>query len=172
MLYALDDLFPDLAADSFVAPTAAVIGRVRLGAASSVWFGAVLRGDAEPIAVGAGCNVQDNAVLHTDPGFPLVLEDDVTVGHAAIVHGCHVGAGSLLGMGAVVMNGARIGRSCLIAAHALVTEGKQIPDFSIVRGSPGRIVGAITEEHRALLVATAAAYRARAARYASGLRPL
>lgn len=172
MLFELDGVGPDCDPDGFLAPTAVLVGRVRLGVGASVWFGAVLRGDAEPIEVGAGGNVQDNAVLHTDPGFPLLLEADVTIGHGAIVHGCRIGAGTLVGMGAIVLNGARIGRNCLVAAGALVPEGMAVPDGSVVRGVPGRVIGPVGEKHRAMLDATAASYRERARRYRAGLRPI
>ncbi|PTQ13035.1 gamma carbonic anhydrase family protein [Sphingomonas oleivorans] len=166
MLYSLDGDRPEIAApDCYVAPTALLIGRVKLMPRASIWFGAVLRGDAELIAIGTGSNVQDNSVLHTDPGFPLTLEEDVTVGHLATLHGCVVGAGSLIGMGATVMNGTRIGRNCLIGARALITEGKDIPDGSIVRGSPGKIVGEVTPDHIDMMAKTAQSYRDRAAHY-------
>ena len=124
----------------WIAPTAIVLGRVVLKADASVWFGAVLRGDNEPIVIGEGSNVQDGAVLHTDPGSPLVLGAGVTVGHLAMLHGCTVGDNSLIGIGAIVLNGARIGRDCLIGAKALITEGKEIPDGSLVMGAPGKVV--------------------------------
>ncbi len=165
MLIELDDLAPRFGEGAYVAPSACLIGDVRLGRAASVWFGAVLRGDNAPIVVGDGSNVQDNSVLHADPGFPLVLEPNVTVGHLAMLHGCTVGAGSLIGIGAVVLNGARIGRNCLISAKALVTEGTVLPDNSIVRGVPGRVVGEVTDAHRAMMAGAAQSYRDRSGRY-------
>ena len=142
MIYALDGLSPDLPADGdyWLAPGAHVIGQVALGSGVSVWFGAVIRGDNEPITVGAGSNIQENAVLHTDWGFPLTVGENCTIGHKAMLHGCSIGDGSLIGMGATVLNGARIGRGCLIGACALVTEGKEIPDGSLVMGTPARVV--------------------------------
>ena len=145
-------------ADYWVAPTATVIGRVRLGADASVWWGAVLRGDNEWITIGQGSNVQDNAVLHTDPGFPLEVGNNVTVGHQAMLHGCTIGEGSLIGIGAVVLNGARIGRNCLIGAMAFIGEGKDIPDNSLVKGIPGKVVGTVTAEQATRMHAGTAQY--------------
>ena len=123
-----------------------LIGKVRLEADASVWWGAVLRGDNEPIVVGRGSNIQDGTVCHTDPGTPLLIGADVTVGHMAMLHGCVIGEGSLIGIGAVILNGARIGRNCLIAAKALVGENKEIPDNSVVMGVPGKVVGEVRPE--------------------------
>lgn len=168
----LEGLSPQVAADAYVAPTATLIGDVRLAPRASVWFGAVLRGDNEPLVIGEGSNVQDNSVLHADPGFPLVLEENVTVGHLVMLHGCTVGAGSLIGIGAVVLNGARIGRNCLVAAKALVPEGLEVPDNSIVRGVPGRIVGEVSDAHRAMMRRAAQSYQDRVRRYAGAtIRP-
>ena len=172
MILALDDLVPDIDPDAWVAPDANVIGRVVLGAAASVWFGATLRGDNEEIRVGAGSNVQENCVLHTDMGFPLVIGADCTIGHRAILHGCTIGGGSLVGMGAVVLNGARIGRGCLIGANALVTEGKEIPDGSLVMGAPGKVVRSLDAAARAKLLQSAQGYRANMRRFRAGLRTL
>ena len=138
MIYALGDLAPVIDPSAWVAPDANVIGRIVLEAESSVWFGATLRGDNEVIHVGRGSNVQENCVLHTDMGYPLIIGAECTIGHKAMLHGCTIGAGTLIGMGATVLNGAKIGRGCLIGAGALITEGKEIPDFSLVMGSPGR----------------------------------
>ena len=173
-LYALDGVAPELPDDAshYIAPGARVIGRVILGPDVTIWFNAVLRGDNEAITLGRGTNVQDGAVFHTDPGFPLTLGEGVTVGHSAVVHGCTVGDGSLIGMGAMVLNGARIGRNCLIGAKALVTEGKEIPDNSLVMGSPGKIVRELDAEAIAGLARTAEGYRARGARYRAGLEAL
>ncbi|MGD1926130.1 MAG: gamma carbonic anhydrase family protein [Paracoccaceae bacterium] len=141
-LYRLGDHAPTVPKEGtyWIAPGAQVIGRVTLAEQVSIWFNAVLRGDNEPITIGKGSNVQDGAVFHTDPGFPLAIGADVTVGHMALLHGCTVGDGTLVGMGAMVMNGAKVGRNCLIGANALVTEGKEIPDGSMVLGQPGKIV--------------------------------
>ena len=147
MRYALDDIAPEAESeDHWIAPTAVLIGRVRLEADASVWWGAVLRGDNEPVTVGRGSNVQDGCVCHTDSGHPLVIGPNVTVGHMAVLHGCTVGEGSLVGIGAIVLNGARVGRNCLIGAKALVSEGKGIPDNSLVLGVPGKVVGEVRPE--------------------------
>jgi len=172
MIYALDGIAPQIAPDAWVAPDANLIGRVVLEAAASVWFGCTLRGDNEEIRVGAGSNVQESCVLHTDMGFPLIIGADCTIGHKAMLHGCVIGDGSLIGMGATVLNGARIGRGCLIGAGALITEGKEIPDFSLVMGAPGKVVRVLDEAARAKLLKSAAGYRANAARYRAGLQAL
>ncbi len=170
-LYELDGFSPEIAADAWVAPGARLIGRVALRAGASIWFNAVLRGDNEPIEVGVGSNVQDGCVLHTDLGFPLVIGAECTVGHMAILHGCAIGEGSLIGMGATVLNGARIGRGVLIGAGALVTEGKEIPDGVLVTGRPGKVVRALSDGEIAGLRRSAAGYRGNAARFRAGLRP-
>ena len=147
MLYTLDGVGLETESDEWwVAPTAVVVGRVRLEHEAAVWWGAVLRGDNEPITVGRGSNVQDNCVCHTDPGFPLIIGPNVTVGHMAVLHGCTIGEGTLVGIGAIVLNGARIGRNCLIGAKALIAEGKEIPDNSLVMGMPGKVVGEVRPE--------------------------
>jgi carbonic anhydrase/acetyltransferase-like protein (isoleucine patch superfamily) len=170
-ILSLDGITPETPADGdfFVAPGARLIGRVRLAPGASVWFNAVLRGDNEWIEVGRGSNVQDGCVLHTDPGLPLTIGADVTVGHNAILHGCTVGDGSLIGMGAVVLNGARIGRGCLIGANALVTEGKEIPDGSLVMGQPAKVAKSLDEAAVARLLLSAERYRWNARRYRAGL---
>jgi len=172
MIYALDGLAPTLHPDAWVAPDATLIGRVVLEEGASVWFGAVLRGDNEEVRVGAGSNVQDNAVLHTDMGYPLTIGANCTIGHRVMLHGCTVGDGSLIGMGATLLNGARIGRGCLIGAGALITEGKDIPDFSLVMGAPGRVVRALDDAAQARLIASAEGYRANMRRFRAGLRPV
>src|SRR5246500_724175 len=141
-IYELDGQGPDLPADGnyFIADTATVIGKVRLKAGASVWFGAVLRGDHEWIEIGEGAKVQDNSPCHTDPGFPLVLGKDVTVGHNCILHGCKVEDGALIGMGSIVMNGARIGRGSIVGAGAVITSGKQFPENSLIIGSPAKVI--------------------------------
>lgn len=157
----------------FIAPTAAVMGRVTFGQDASVWYGAVVRADVEEIRIGARSNIQDTAVLHADPGQPCVIGADVTVGHGAIVHGATVGDGSLIGMRATVLNRARIGRFCLIGAHALVTEGMEIPDYSMVLGSPGKIVRQLDpDQAEAMLLASAAHYVEMAGQHAQGEFPL
>ena len=172
MIYALDGLAPEIAADCWVAPDANVIGRVVLDPGASVWFGATLRGDTEEIRIGAGSNVQESSVLHTDAGFPLVIGANCTIGHRAMLHGCTIGDGSLIGMGATVLNGARIGKGCLIGACALVTEGKEIPDGSLVMGAPGKVVRLLDEAARLRLIASAEHYQQNMRRFRAGLRPL
>jgi carbonic anhydrase/acetyltransferase-like protein (isoleucine patch superfamily) len=169
MKYRLGDLGVDAHPTSWVAPTATVIGKVHLAQESSVWFGAVIRGDNELISIGPGSNVQDGAVLHTDPGFPMTLGKDVTIGHQAMLHGCQVGDGSLIGIHAVVLNGAQIGANCLIGAKALVTEKMVIPNGSLVLGSPAKVVRTLTEEQQAGLRANAQGYVNNAKRFSSGL---
>ncbi len=170
MIYALDDLVPAIDPDAWVAPGAHVMGRVTLAAGVGIWFGAVLRGDNEPISVGEGTNIQENSVLHTDWGYPLTIGTNCTIGHKAMLHGCTIGDGTLIGMGATVLNGAKIGRGCLIGACALITEGKEIPDGSLVMGSPGKVVRMLDDAARARLLVGAANYRANAARFRAGLR--
>jgi carbonic anhydrase/acetyltransferase-like protein (isoleucine patch superfamily) len=173
-LYALDDLMPDVPQDGcfFVAPDAHVIGRVRLGTDVGVWFGAVLRGDNEWIDVGAGSNIQEGAMLHTDMGFPMTIGADCTVGHHAILHGCTLGECTLVGMGATILNGARIGAFSLVGANALVTEGKTFPDYSLIVGSPARAVRTLDEATALRLRDSARHYVANWKRYAGGLRRL
>jgi carbonic anhydrase/acetyltransferase-like protein (isoleucine patch superfamily) len=170
-LYALDGIAPALPAngDCYVAPGARVIGQVTLAEEASVWFNAVLRGDNEPITVGRGSNIQDGCICHTDPGFPLTIGEGVTVGHKAILHGCTIGDGTLIGMGAVILNGAKVGRGCLIGANALITEGKEIPDGSMAVGQPARVIREVDERLAAELRRAAEAYRRRLHRYRAGL---
>ena len=170
LVYELDGLRPKIDPGAYLAPTAVVIGDVTIAAGSSVWFNAVLRSDTASITLHEDVNVQDGCVLHADPGFPLVLEARVSLGHAAVVHGAHVGEGTLIGMSAVVLNGARIGRGCLIAGGAVVRPGTEVPDFSLVAGVPAKIRRELTEEERISLNATAEKYRARIDRYRTGLR--
>ncbi|GIT92228.1 gamma carbonic anhydrase family protein [Jannaschia pagri] len=172
MIYALDDVTPEVAEDAWVAPDANVIGRVTLAAASSIWFGCTLRGDGEPIVVGRGSNVQENCVLHTDAGYPLTIGADCTIGHKAMLHGCTIEDGALVGMGATVLNGAVIGAGSLIGAGALVTEGKVIPPGSLVMGAPGKVVRELDGPAQQKLLASAAHYRATAARFRAGLKPV
>lgn len=171
-LYALGDLAPVVADDAWVAPGCYVIGRVALGAGSSVWFGSTLRGDNETIHVGAGTNIQENCVLHTDMGHPLVIGAGCTVGHKAMLHGCTIGANSLIGMGATILNGAVIGDNCLIGAGALVTEGKVVPDGSLVMGAPGKVVRTLDASAIARLQASAQQYQKNAARFRRDLRAI
>jgi carbonic anhydrase/acetyltransferase-like protein (isoleucine patch superfamily) len=171
-VYQIGDDSPDIAPDAFVAPSATVIGKVTLKSRSSVWFGAVLRGDNEPITIGESSNVQEGAVLHTDPGVPLTIGDRVTIGHQAMLHGCTVGDGSLIGIQAVVLNGAVIGRNCLVGAGAIVTERKTFPDRSLILGSPAKVVRELTDEDVARLEASAVSYADRQAQYARELKPI
>jgi carbonic anhydrase/acetyltransferase-like protein (isoleucine patch superfamily) len=171
-LYAIDGVLPMQAAESWIAPSADVIGRIRLLHEASVWFGAVLRGDNEWIEVGEGSNVQDGCVLHTDLGAPLTIGKGCTIGHKAILHGCTIGDGSLIGMGACVMNHAVIGKNCLIGAYALVPEGKIIPDNSMVLGVPGKVVRDLTPEQIAGLAKSSAGYVRNWRRYAAGLQTI
>ncbi|MBL0917577.1 MAG: gamma carbonic anhydrase family protein [Hydrogenophaga sp.] len=168
-VYSLGEQQPHLDRDTWVAPSAQVVGGVHMGAGCSVWFGAVIRADNEPMHIGAGSNVQDGAVLHSDPGFPLLIEENVTIGHQAMLHGCTVGAGSLIGIGAVVLNGARIGKQCLVAAGALVTEGKQFPDGCLIVGSPAVVKRPLSPEQIGGLLDSANHYRENARRYAQTL---
>jgi carbonic anhydrase/acetyltransferase-like protein (isoleucine patch superfamily) len=173
-LYALEGASPDLpAADRhWIAPSASVIGRVRLKLDASVWFGAVLRGDNEWLTIGERSNVQDLAVVHSDMGFPVMIGDDVTIGHAAILHGCTIGDGSLVGMGATLLNGARIGRGSIVGANALVTEGKEFPDYSLIVGSPAKVIRTLDEAAVARLLKSAAGYVANHRRFRDLLQPI
>lgn len=171
-VYALDNRIPVLGKGSWVADNATVVGRVVLGANVSIWYGAVLRGDNDPITIGANSNVQDGSVLHTDDGVPLTIGANVTIGHMAMLHGCTIGDGSLIGINAIVLNNARIGRNCLIGANALIPEGREIPDGSLVVGSPGRIIRQLTEEEIAAQLGSAENYVRHLSEHAEGLRRL
>lgn len=168
-LYAMDGVSPELPGDGeyWITPSADVMGRVRMMPDASVWFGAVLRGDNEWITVGQGSNVQDGCVLHTDPGAPLTIGTNCTIGHKAILHGCEIGDNSLIGMGAIVLNHAKIGRNCLIGAGALIPEGKVIPDNSLVVGQPGKIIRVLDEEAAAKLTLSALSYQKNWKRFAT-----
>ena len=171
-IYALDGRAPSHPApDQFwIAPDAHVIGAVALAEEVGVWFGAVLRGDNELIRIGARSNIQEGAMLHTDMGFPLEVGEDCTIGHHAILHGCRIGPGSLVGMGATILNGAQIGAHCLVGANALVTEGKSFPDHSLIVGAPARAVRTLDEAAIVRLNLSAAQYVAKWRRFASGLK--
>jgi len=171
-IYQLGDLTPEVDDSAWVAPTASVIGNVQLKAQSSVWFGAVLRGDNEPIRVGARSNIQDNSILHTDPGCPLDIGEGVIIGHRVMLHGCTIGDNSLVGIGATILNRAKIGKNCLIGAHALITEDKVIPDNSMVIGAPGKIIRTLSEEQIAFLRINADIYVKNAARFEAELKQL
>ena len=172
--YALDGVAPDLPEEGqyWIAPSASVIGKVKLERFASVWFGAVIRGDNELITIGENTNVQDGAVMHTDPGLPLIVGRNCTIGHKAILHGCVIGDNTLIGMGAVILNRARIGRNCLIGANALITEGKDIPDNSLVMGQPGKVVGELNEQAIGRLTVSAETYVRNWQRFAAGLKPV
>jgi carbonic anhydrase/acetyltransferase-like protein (isoleucine patch superfamily) len=172
MKYRLGDKQVQLQGEGhFIAPNAAVIGDVTLGDRASVWFSCVLRGDVERIEIGAGSNIQDGTVIHADPGFPAVVGENVTVGHNAMLHGCTIGDGTLVGIGAVVLNGARVGKNCLIGANALVTEGMEIPDGSMVLGAPARIKKSLDEETQQMLQLNAEHYVSNAAQFSALLEP-
>jgi carbonic anhydrase/acetyltransferase-like protein (isoleucine patch superfamily) len=171
-IYALGEKRPVLADSVWIAPNAIVIGDVRLGANVSLWWNTVLRGDNDPITIGAGTNVQDGSVLHTDEGVALTLGTNVTIGHLAMIHGCTVGDCSLIGIGAIVLNRAVIGRECLIGAGSLIAEDKIIPERSLVLGSPGRIVRQLTDEDVARIRHTAEHYTEHSRNYREGLVPL
>ena len=169
LIYQLGEHKVQMEGDYWVADTAAVMGNVLLKHGASVWFNAVLRGDNELITVGEGSNVQDGAVLHTDPGFPLDIGAHVTIGHKVMLHGCTIGEGSLVGINAVILNGAKIGKNCLIGANSLITEGKEIPDNSMVMGSPGKVVRTLTDEQAKAFQAGAHHYVENAKRFREGL---
>ncbi|MFT3986508.1 gamma carbonic anhydrase family protein [Aestuariivirga sp.] len=173
-LYALDGISPELPEEGrcWVAPTAVLMGRVKLDSMASVWWNAVLRGDNELIRVGENSNVQDGCVLHTDMGAPLTIGRNCTIGHSAILHGCTIGDGALVGMGATVLNRAVIGKGCLIGANALIPEGKVIPDGSLVMGMPGKVIKTLDAEAVAGLVKSAESYVRNWQRYAAGLRQI
>jgi len=170
-LYQLDGLSPDLPAPDryFIAPDAHVIGKCKLGNDVGIWFGAVLRGDHEMISIGDRSNIQEGSMLHTDKGFPLSVGAECTIGHHAILHGCTIGDGSLIGMGATVLNGAKIGRFSLVGANALVTEGKEFPDYALIVGSPAKLIRTLDEEAVARLKQSADHYVANWRRFSNGL---
>lgn len=173
-IYSIDGTNPDLppASQYWIADTAVLIGRVRLLAEASIWFGCVLRGDNEWIEVGARSNIQENSILHTDMGFPLTIGADCTIGHGVTLHGCTIGDGSLIGMGATILNGAKIGKGCLVGAGALVTEGKEFPDHSMIVGTPAKAIRALESAAVERLKGSAAGYVRNWRRYAAGLERL
>ena len=171
MIWELDGIRPVLGAGAWVAPDANLIGRVVLEDDASVWFGATLRGDNEEIRLGRGSNIQENCVLHTDMGSPLTIGADCTIGHKAMLHGCTIGDGTLIGMGATILNGARIGRGCLIGACALITEDKEIPDGSLVMGAPGKVIRTLDAAAQEKLRESARHYVDNGRRFRAGLSP-
>jgi carbonic anhydrase/acetyltransferase-like protein (isoleucine patch superfamily) len=173
-LYSLDDHAPILPenGDYWVAHDANVIGKVSLGEGANIWFGATLRGDNEMIDVGAGSNIQENAVLHTDMGSPLTIGTGCTIGHKAMLHGCTLGENTLIGMSAIVLNGAKIGKDCLIGAGALITENKEIPDGSLVMGAPGKVVRQLSQDQIETLKQQALRYQQNGRRFQNGLKPI
>ena len=171
-IYELDGIAPRIDGSAWVADSAQVMGNVELAEGASIWFGAIVRGDTEEIRVGRNSNVQDGSVLHTDHEKPLTIGDDVTVGHKVMLHGCTIGDGSLIGIGAVVLNGAKIGKGCLVGAGSLVTEGKEFPDGSMIVGSPARVVKQLTPEQLDKLRLSALHYVENAQRFKVGLKKI
>ena len=171
-IFQLDAFIPTIHTSAWVADNAQVVGQVTLAEDSNIWFGVVVRGDVECISVGKGSNIQDNSVLHADKGSPLVIGENVTVGHQAMLHGCTIGDGSLIGIQAVVLNGAKIGKNCLVGAGALVTEGKEFPDGCMILGSPAKAVKQLSPEQIEGLKMSAQHYIDNASRYKAGLKKL
>ena len=171
-LYELDGIAPSLDPTAWVADSAQVMGNVSLGADTSVWYGTVIRGDTESIMIGRGSNIQDGSVMHADVGQPIVVGENVTVGHKVMLHGCTIGDETLIGIGAIVLNGAKIGRNCLVGAGALVTEGKTFPDGSMIIGSPAKAVRALSAEQIESVRQSARHYVENARRFQAGLRKL
>ena len=172
-IYELDGIAPKLGVGAWVADSADVVGNVELAEGANVWFGVIIRGDnQEAIRIGRGTNIQDGSVLHADRGIPLTLGDEVTIGHKVMLHGCTIGDGSLVGMGAVVLNGARIGKNCLVGAGSLVTEGKEFPDGSMILGSPAKVVRALSPEQALGLRRIAVHYVDNTRRFKAGLKKI
>ena len=173
-LYAMGDSTPQLPPEGeyWIAPNAQVIGAVRLARNASIWFGAVLRADNEPMTIGEGSNVQDGSVCHSDPGSPLTIGRNVTIGHLVMLHGCTIGDNTLIGIGSIILNRAKIGRNCLIGANTLITEDKEIPDNSMVMGAPGKVVRTLGDDYAAVLAGSAEGYVKNWQRFATGLKRL
>ena len=169
MFYDLKDKKPQSSGENWVAPNATIIGDVTLEKNSSIWFNAVLRGDIENIHVGEGSNIQDGSVLHTDPGFPLKVGKNVTIGHLVMLHGCTIGDNSLIGIGAVILNNAKIGNNCIIGAKTLIAENKEIPDNSLVVGSPGRVLRKVTDEEKKAVIENTKYYQDNWKRYSKSI---
>jgi len=172
-LYSIDGIQVELPQDGeyWIAPNAVIIGKVKLGKLSSVWFGAMIRGDNDLIHIGNRTNIQDGSVLHTDKGFPMEIGEGCTVGHMAMLHGCTIGANTLIGIGSTILNGARIGKNCIIGAHSLVPEGKEIPDNSLVMGTPGRVMRDVSDEQADELKELSQHYVDNLVRYNKGFAP-
>lgn len=171
-IYELDGKSPTLGKDAYVADSAQVMGDVIVGEGASLWFGVVARGDSETLTIGRGSNVQDGSVLHADPGKPLVLGENVSVGHMVMLHGCTVGDGTLIGIGAIVLNGAKIGKNCIVGAGSLVTEGKEFPDGSMIMGSPAKVVRQLEPQQQAGLLGIAKHYVDNSKRFKAGLKKI
>ncbi len=173
-IFALDGIAPEFedAASNWIAPDAVLIGRVHVGRNAGIWFGAVIRGDNEPIEIGADSNVQEHTVMHTDPGFPLTIGRGCTIGHRAMLHGCTIGDNSLIGMGAIILNGAKIASNCLVGAGALVTEGKAFPERSLIVGSPAKAIRVLDDDAVERLKRSAAHYVSNGRRFRAGLAPV
>lgn len=171
-IYQLGEHAPDIAPSAYVTESATVVGRVTIKANSSVWFQVTVRGDNENITIGENCNLQEGAVLHADPGFPLTLGNNVSVGHQAMIHGCTVGEGSLIGIQAVILNGAKIGKNCLVGAGALVTEGKEYPDNSLILGTPAKVARTLSEGDIANLRRIADSYVTRSREFKNTLKKI
>ncbi len=174
MLYAIGDKTPQFAEEetSYVAPTAVVVGDVSLARRSSVWWGVVMRGDNDSITLGEGSNIQENSVVHVDPGYPCHIGEGVTIGHSVTLHGCSIGEGTLVGIGAIILNGAKVGRNCLIGANSFIGEGKEIPDNSLVFGAPAKVVRELSEDHIKRLRMSAESYVTKIPDYRTRLRRL
>ena len=165
MIYDLEKNVPEISADSWIAPNAIIIGKVKLEKNSSIWFNAVLRGDIEKIVIGENSNIQDGSVLHTDPGCPLTVGKGVTVGHMVMLHGCEISDDTLIGIGSTILNKAKIGKNCIIGANTLVTENKVIPDNSLVLGSPGKVIRKVTDDEIKVICENAKHYVKNSKRY-------
>ncbi|WND02119.1 gamma carbonic anhydrase family protein [Temperatibacter marinus] len=171
MIFELDGIQPVLKDETvWIAETASVIGNVHLEKNSSIWFNAVIRGDNDPITIGENSNIQDGSILHTDPGKPITIGKNVTVGHMVMLHGCEIGDNSLIGMGATILNGAKIGNNCIVGANALITEGKEFPDGTLILGSPAKAAREVSEHDRLLLEMSSKVYVANADRFKKGLK--
>lgn len=172
MNYRFESRQPVIDADAFIADSADIIGHVEIHSGASIWFNTVLRGDNDLIRIGRGSNIQDGSVVHTDPGIEVIIEENVTVGHRVVLHGCRVGANSLIGINSVVLNEASIGKWCLIGANTMITGGRIIPDRSLVLGSPGKVVRELNQHECELIEASARSYQDKISRYRTHLEPI